>query len=235
MRSSKRLLRLTKEIEGSKVLKQLPKDPRLFRYGFVALERGVLRRRQRDALRERGWSKRQIVQISLWSHPEALVQIIDVGWAEFVLLGDVYGVGHADVEERINAVPEGNDAALFALLDELGGRFALLVVETNRARVFHDPVGSQSIFYHDRSPFAVSSHSMLLSAVLQSERTEEVSTYFWAWSLPADITAFRHIYALFPNDLKASPAGSGGTGSGICACGSARVPLMFFHGQPLEA
>ena len=60
---------------------------------------------------------------------------------------------------------------------------------------------------------------------------------------PAEPRAFMLLGALamaarfWPSGLrvKAYPFGSGGTGSGVCACGGASVPLMFRNAQPLEA
>ena len=70
-----------------------------------------------------------------------------------------------DLAGRIAAL-SGDDEPLFELLDDLSGRFALLVVEQGRARVFNDPIGSRSVFYNDGAPFAVSSHAFVLAAAL---------------------------------------------------------------------
>ena len=182
-----------------------------YRYGFVALDRETPRAEAAARLTELGWKRRRIGPIALWTHPETVTRIVPTGAGRFVFLGDVVPEGDLTAPfapERLGAALAAGDGALHELLDTFAGRFALLVIEGGRARVFHDPMGTRSVFYHAEGPFAVASHALLLAectgAGPDAAVAELLATRGFGSrktkSLPGDRTLAENIYALIPNN-----------------------------------
>jgi hypothetical protein len=188
--------------------------PLLYRYGFVALARDQHPEQAHDVPARLGWRRRRIGPITLWSHPEATVRIVALEETRFVFIGDVIpetdpAEGDPFAPHRLAAVIAGGDTDLYDFLDTFAGRFALLVVERDRTRVFHDPMGARSVFYRSGGPLAVASHARLLAdcvgarhdPVLRELRTHRGFASRKTKSLPGDLTLALGIYALVPNNL----------------------------------
>lgn len=143
------------------------------------------------------------------------MRIVPAGDARFLFLGDVIpeSIGPEGDEpfspERLADVAAGGDESLYAFLDTLAGRFAVILVEEERARVFHDPMGARTILYSTRRPLAVASHAMLLGDCLGAAPDEDIRRHRAepgfgdrsTRSLPGDRTIFEGIRALMPNNL----------------------------------
>ncbi|TPE48789.1 hypothetical protein [Amaricoccus solimangrovi] len=191
------------------------RDPRLYRFGFVALHREDFppEGEAQSLPRHLGWRRRLMGPIALWTHPETTLRVVGTGGVRFVFLGEVIpetdpALGDPFSPERLAAVVEGGDPALYDFLDTLAGRFALMVVEEERVRVFHDPMGARSVFYWSEGPFAVASHARLLARcvgappdpVIHALRRDPRFRRRKTKCLPGDLTLALGVQALTPNN-----------------------------------
>ncbi len=152
--------------------------------------------------------------VELWTHPETVLRLVATNGARFVFLGDPVSerdpsLGDPFAPERIAEALAGGDAALYDFLDTFAGRFALFVIQGARLRVFHDPMGARSVFYHDQAPLALSSHAMLLAHAVEATKGPDIRA-LRDWPgfltrktrcLPGDLTLYLGVYALTPNNL----------------------------------
>lgn len=194
----------------------------LYRFGFVALDRDAypLKAEAHATPRDLGWAARRMGSVMLWTHPEAPLRVSRAGETRFVVVGDAVpetdaAAGDPFAPERLAQVLAGGDAALLDFLDTFAGRFALLVVEPGRVRVFHDPLGSRAVFYHGAGPFAVASHADLLARCVGAPPDAAVAALRHhpdfhrrkTKSLPGDLTRASGVYALTPNNCFDSATG----------------------------
>jgi asparagine synthetase B (glutamine-hydrolysing) len=146
----------------------------------------------------------------VYHHPETPLrhQVGDGG--SVVLIGHAFAVpADRTVEAVLNELVAAETDDLFLeSLDALSGRFALLVLKKSAKRVFHDPVGSRSLFYRASGAFCVSSHAELIANVFGHQRnravrelmaTDRYMTMNTKY-LPGDLTVYEEVYALVPNN-----------------------------------
>lgn len=194
----------------------------LYRFGFVALDRDAYPREAEAHAtpRDLGWAARRMGSVMLWTHPEAPLRILRAGETRLVFVGDAVpetdpAAGDPFAPERLAQVVAGGDTALLDFLDIFAGRFALLVIEPGRIRVFHDPLGSRTVFYHAAGPFAVASHVDLLARCVGAPPEAALAAVIdhpdfhrrKTRSLPGDLTPAAGIYALTPNNCFDSATG----------------------------
>lgn len=173
-----------------------------YRPGFVVHESGAVP--DRPAALD-GWAQKDLGGWSLLHHPDTRVQIETVGPdLEAVVLGDLF-VAHGDLPlaQHLREIALGGRANL----DELSGRFALMIRDHGRMTLLHDPLASQSVFYSGDGR-AAGSHAALLGELLgittsrrrteymRSEEYRSRATRF----LPGDLTLFEGIHLLVPNN-----------------------------------
>lgn len=179
-----------------------------FRFGFLCYRKGANEPSGVDdtwtAVRQ-SWAEHRIGEFVLWIHPSLPIMRRSSERQEIVVLGDAFSFDHrplaavADDFQRDDPWP---------VLDELGGRFAVLVISGDRCRVAHDAFGSRSIFYVAGEGFAVASHTALLAHVYNFGRSKTIAKYMQKPEfrrrtvkyLPGDRTIYDQIYALAPNN-----------------------------------
>ncbi|MBA3325711.1 MAG: hypothetical protein H0T41_10785 [Rhodobacteraceae bacterium] len=182
-------------------------EGRRYRYGFLALQAGGAPRELADTLLEADWRRRRLDDFDLWTHPETQAQSFPNGGATFVFLGDVFSEAGRSLADWSASIGPDDDAALHEALDELSGRFALLVVAGGRLRVYHDAFGSRAVYYHAARPAGVASHAPLLAEAVGAGRDPEMASYIAHREfvrlprkcLPGDGTLYTGIRGLIPN------------------------------------
>ena len=148
----------------------------LYRFGFLVGGAGMIAEAVRQALLEIGWVFREFNGVQLLIHPESPIRTIAGGEQTFVLLGHAYSESGVDLDAMFAACPTDDLDALCDRLDDLAGRFALIVFSPDRFKVFHDPAGSRSVFFSPGVE-ATSSHAGLLASAIGAGPSAEIADY----------------------------------------------------------
>jgi hypothetical protein len=148
----------------------------LYRFGFLVAAAGAIDEAVRQALARIGWRALEFGGAQLLLHPETPIRTIAGGETSFVFLGHAYSESGVDLDGLFAACPADDLDALCDRLDDVAGRFALVVFSPDRFQVFHDPAGSRSVFF---SPgvAAASSHAGLLAAAIGAGLSAEIADY----------------------------------------------------------
>jgi hypothetical protein len=188
----------------------------LYRFGFICYPTTSLL--AGDATWElllRTWRELRVEGLRFRVHPETRVMQHANGQGTAVLLGDMFSDAPGGPEEQILAqLLEAENPDFFDRFDHLSGRFALFMFKGSTRRVFHDPVGSRSVFYRQGDTVCVASHAELIAHAFQDPRRGDVERLLetpeyskrLVQYLPGDWSLYQGIYALVPNnylDLRA--------------------------------
>lgn len=157
-----------------------------------------------------GWKLKAIHGGYLKYHPETNVSIRNMGNGAILLIGECF---HPDelifnideVVDRLSSA-SSNREDLLDLLDNLAGRFALLVFSEGEWEVFHDAIGSRSVFYHKEERL-VASHIGLISSALDLKYADYFIPFLTSKNyqekdvkyLPGLWTPYENIRQLSPN------------------------------------
>lgn len=106
-----------------------------------------------------GWSEHRVGSRWLYVDPRVPLHHASAEGRSVWLLGDAFDPEEGVYEGVAERIASGN---LLDLLDRLAGRFALLVQEGQSLVVYHDAMGSRSIFY---GAGVVASHAALVAEV----------------------------------------------------------------------
>lgn len=151
------------------------------------------------------WTQKNLGEWVLLHHPDARVQevVVDPD-REAIVIGDIF-VAHGDfpLQHHLHAAVLGDRA----VLDDLGGRFALVIRDREQLTLLHDPLGSQTIFY-SADGRAAGSHAALLGELLGVTMSRRHVTYMRSDEyrsratrfLPGDLSLFEGIHLLVPNN-----------------------------------
>lgn len=180
-----------------------------FRFGFLVQRRGETTPALVARLAADAWNRLEVGGYNLWTHPEARLAIRDRGGLTFAIVGEAFVESGQPLAEALDAVDPDDEGSLFELLDRLSGRFAVLAVAGDRLRVFHDPIGSRAVYYHDRAPLAVASHAALLAEAVGAPGDLGIAAYMAdpdylarkVRYLPGDLTVHAGVLALPPDML----------------------------------
>ena len=141
-------------------------DPLLYRFGFACVvESNALSNDAWNALQSK-WEVARLRDLLILSHPETpVVPISDSA----LLVGHAFATRNSlSARELIaTAIADGSELALHEALDDLSGRF-VLITSYGGGRVYHDAVGSRSVFYHLDQPLCIASHDELIAELLGS-------------------------------------------------------------------
>ncbi len=185
--------------------------PPLFRFGFVCLPAGgrsVVDRSWTDVVRS--WRQLEFGDLVIHHDPQAPVHMVEAGGDSAVLIGEAFTVRATRLESALESLlAVETDDRLFAVIDELGGRFALIVRTGSAYRAFHDPLGTRSLFYRAEGELCIGSHPELVAAAFgdrddPAAREVVASAEYKSRSvkyLPGDMTMFEGVRALAPNNL----------------------------------
>lgn len=174
-----------------------------FRRGFIFASRT-----QRLANPEMfsGWNRLLTAKYKMFMHPDANVRLVrSRSGREAIVVGDVFVAhGGTGLDELLTRLADGEHA----VLDALSGRFAAFLVDGEEARVVHDPLGSQSIFYRLGAETVVASHASLLAECCGFSRSSALVRYMATPEyrsrrtrfLPGDLTLYDEVVHLIPNN-----------------------------------
>lgn len=178
-----------------------------FRFGFLCYRKENEPFGSDDtwAAIQRSWANHTIGNFVLWLHPRLTMMRRSSASHQIIILGDAFSFDHRPIAAVADDLKEDDS---WPLLDELGGRFAVLVVSGDRCRVAHDAFGARSVFYAVDMGFAVASHAGLLAHAYSLGRSETIVTYMQRPEfrkrkvkyLPGDMTVYKNVYALAPNN-----------------------------------
>lgn len=107
----------------------------------------------------RGWSEYKVGDWRLFVDPRVPLKRATSGSRSIWLAGDAFDPEEGEYREVASLLAAGD---LLGILDRLAGRFLLLVKEGDGVAVYHDAMGSRSVFYGDG---AVASHAALAAEV----------------------------------------------------------------------
>lgn len=174
-----------------------------FRLGFICARRNQPLAQQTELAR---WNRLLTSHHKLFVHPDAsLHTVTDAEGRLVVLIGDAF-VAHGtdDLDALLLRIAKGDRVGL----DDLSGRFALVLLDGADGTVIHDPLGSQSVFYTLGHNAIVASHASLLAdqtgegiskrlqSYMQTEGYRRRTTRF----LPGDLSLYEGIVHLIPNN-----------------------------------
>ena len=153
----------------------------------------------------KNWAKYTIGEFSIWADPRLPILRRGSNGSDVLILGDVFSLDARPVSTVVDELL-GPDP--WPVLDCLAGRFAVLIMSSGQCRVAHDAFGSRSVFYLGGNQFAVASHAALLAGAYSVARDERITAYMQRLEfrkrtvkyLPGDMTVYRNMYALIPNN-----------------------------------
>jgi hypothetical protein len=184
-------------------------DCRLFRFGFLCWD-ATNPPPGYQALANvcREWHQTQYGNLVVLRHPETRLQHCTDGNRHLILLGDAFvAAGESNQEPLSILAGAESETGFFEELDRLSGRFALLIIGKDAGRVFHDPIGSRTLFYRDNGAFVLGTHAMLVAMAFGAPQRQDIQALLASSSyrnlkvelLPGDATLFEDVYALPPN------------------------------------
>ena len=185
--------------------------PPLFRFGFVCVPAGgqpVVDRSWTDVVR--CWRRLEFGDLVLYHDPETPVHLVEAPGDSAILIGEAFTANATGVESALGSLLAAKtDERFFDVIDELSGRFALIVRTGSAYRAFHDPLGTRSLFYRAAGELCIGSHAELVAdafgdranpAARQVVASEEYKSRSVKY-LPGDMTMFEGVRALAPNNL----------------------------------
>lgn len=155
----------------------------------------------------------RIGDLNVWVHPECdVMSLTGQDYGEVLVLGDIF-VAHGEDTLETNLL--GLLQGAYDYLDNLAGNFVLFLSVSGRIRCVTDPMGSKPLFYSDQGVDAVASHATLLAEYLDMERNKDVDEILKSPNfkrrtttyLPGDITPYKGVYHLIPNNELVLPEG----------------------------
>lgn len=172
-----------------------------FRFGFIVADEA----RSLATGEISHWRRFLVGGLVGFAHPETKVQSFEGSGWQAVVLGDMYVAhGARSVPDLICMLADRED---YSALDQLGGRFALVICRGGGIRFYHDAFGSRSLYYRGGPGLLVGSHASLVAQVCGETLDPAAVTYRDSPEykqrgtsyLPGDRTMYRGIFALTPN------------------------------------
>lgn len=198
-------------------------SPLLYRYGFFACLNSAVETVSAHSVSTQGWRATSWADWMVVRHPDTTMVTASTGGAQLAILGEVFNPFIKEFNAQVIADDLCRRASatdqFFALLDELSGRFVVLVKATPGAEwlVYNDAFSARSIYYHARKPGIVASHAALLA-----ELTADPVDF--------NVLAFTQAPAYQKRDVKYLP-GARTLYQNIFYC-PANHRLRMSHGQP---
>lgn len=141
----------------------------LYRYGFVAYHNSVAGPELDRSPSVRGWKTNAWTDWVLALHPDTTMVTASAGDAKLAILGEVFNPFTKEFDAQVIADDLCRRASstdqFLALLDELSGRFVVLVKAGLRSEwfVYNDAFSARSIYYNAQEPGVLASHAALLA------------------------------------------------------------------------
>lgn len=160
----------------------------------------------------RSWNRIALGSWVFHLHPETPMRMTEVVGGRLALaVGDLF-VAHGEdsLDVALRRLRDGDRAPL----EDLSGRFAVFLLEGDEVCVVHDPLGSQTVFYHSAGS-VIASHAALIADVAGLTRSRQVQAFMAMPEqkakatrfLPGDLSIFDGVTLLLPNNEYAASAG----------------------------
>jgi hypothetical protein len=174
-----------------------------YRMGFIGAPRA---HRFADQGILHGWNRILTPGFKFFVHPEMSIYRVDDAFGRtLIVLGDVFVAhGERSLDDLLFCIASGDRSSL----DDLTGRFALLVLTQQDGWIVHDPLGSQSIFRTLGPNPVISSHASLIARCDQLLESRRIRQYMASDEyrarvtrfLPGDLSIYENIVHLIPNN-----------------------------------
>lgn len=174
-----------------------------FRLGFI----GASRRRRFDVPPHlHAWNRVLTPGFKFFIHPEVpIYRVEDTSGRVILVIGDVLVAhGTRTLDENLFRIASGEREPL----DDLTGRFAMVVLDGDDGRIMNDPLGSQAVFRTLGDSPVFSSHASLIAECLDLKVSRRIKTYMASDEyrarvtrfLPGDLTLYEDVVHLIPNN-----------------------------------
>lgn len=174
-----------------------------FRLGFIGASR---RHRFTNQSFLHAWNRVLTPGFKLFVHPETRIYRVEDKEGRIVLvIGDVFVAhGTRSLDDILFLVATGAREPL----DDLSGRFALIVLDGTEGTVIHDPLGSQAVFRTLGQDPVFSSHSSLIAACEGYDASRRITKYMTERDyrarvtrfLPGDLSIYEEVVHVAPNN-----------------------------------
>lgn len=174
-----------------------------YRRGFIGAPRGHRFAEQRLL---HGWNRILAQGFKFFVHPEMPLYRLDDALGHTILvLGDaLVAHGKLNLDELLFRISAGDRSGL----DDLTGRFALIVLTRHDGSIVHDPLGSQAIFRTLGPDPVVSSHASLIASCDGLNVSRPIAEYMSMEEyrakvtrfLPGDLSLYKDVVHLVPNN-----------------------------------
>lgn len=174
-----------------------------YRFGFIGASRS---RRFEVPSFLHGWNRVLTSGFKFFIHPEAqLHRVRDSEGRVILAIGDILVAhGGKTLDELLIRVARGEREPL----DDLTGRFALVVLDGEAGQIMHDPLGSQAVFRTLGPSPVFSSHSSLIAECIGMSVSQRIKKYMASDEyrarvtrfLPGDLSLYDEIVHLVPNN-----------------------------------
>ncbi|HEX7350877.1 hypothetical protein [Brachybacterium sp.] len=176
---------------------------REYRLGFI----GASRRRKFDVPPFlHAWNRVLTQGFKFFIHPEAqLYRLQDSSGRVILVIGDVLVAhGGRTLDENLLAIASGDRESL----DDLTGRFTVVVLDGDEGQVMNDPLGSQAVFRTLGESPVFSSHASLIADCMDLGVSRRIKKYMASDEyrarvtrfLPGDLTLYDDVVHLIPNN-----------------------------------
>lgn len=174
-----------------------------YRLGFIGASR---RHRFADQSVLHAWNRILTPGFKLFVHPEASFhRVEDKSGRIALVVGEVFVAhGARTLDDILLLVASGAREPL----DDLSGRFALIILDGTKGSLLHDALGSQSVFRTHGPDPVFSSHSSLIAACEDLKPSRRLMTYMASDDyrarvtrfLPGDLSLYEEVTHLVPNN-----------------------------------
>lgn len=199
---------LYKQDNEDVLLQKSFENSRLYRYGFLLKPIGYGDDFiEKIGIFSRYWREISIANYNLYFHFEVCVKEFKYASKAAYVIGDIF-VAHGveSIESNIEKfLSEDN----WDYIDNLSGRFAIVVVQDSKLKIFTDPFGARTVYYSNVGlGVVVGSHSNLIAEICGRKICENTKKLMATFEynnkttkyLPGDLTIFEDIFYLIPNN-----------------------------------
>lgn len=166
------------------------------------------------------WKRHRLGAMKLVTHPETSCIVCSRNGRTGALIGVAFDPEEGVYQEGsvINSLVDayGNDDVFFEILDRLAGRFVFIVNAGNFTDIFHDAMGSRSVFYSSAGTAVVASHAEIVARMIGSDFADFFVPFITSRNytqrdvkyLPGLATSYNDVRQLTPNTRVRMPAQS---------------------------
>lgn len=176
-----------------------------FRNGFLLHAQG-----EQGIALPPGWRHHVLEDLVLWAHPDTNLHVSVNSAVPVAFIGEAFDPegGVFSTMDIVEAIQDrvGNRDDFLDYLDRLAGRFSLAVRHDGSWNIYHDAIGSRSVFYH-RDRRIAASHVELIAEPLRLRMADYFIPFITSRNyhlrdvkyLPGALTPYDEILQLTPN------------------------------------